>query len=381
MINLCEPGVCTGCGSCAASCPKNAIKMMADDCGFLYPSIDRSKCVSCHNCQKVCPSLIVLRRDQPKKVYAALSKDASPNSTSGGLAYTFYRRSFAQGWKCYGVLFNSVTHSFQFIEAKELRDIEGFCGSKYCQAFAGNLFKTIEENLKENKNVLFIGTPCQVAGLKAFLKIDYENLVSIDLICHGCPSEKMLFQELSFFGIERKNVSKINFREGGKYVLSIYNEKDEKVLRKSLLDSYYLESFMGGSSLRMSCEECQYANPKRVGDLTIGDFWGLGKDSKISSKGRRVSLLLANNEKGLNFLARNSDNTLLEERNLAEAVQGNSQLGRPIGKLDEMRRFRKYYLKNNNDFVKAVKESRPLKRKIKHIPLVLLAYKKINKVN
>lgn len=353
MNIICEEDLCSGCYACINVCSKNAITMIEGNLGHLYPVIDQNKCIDCNLCIKVCPSLKELELRKAKYAYAATSKnkDEKLKSASGGVATIISKYIINNGGKVYGCKqnkYNYVSH----VEVKDITEISSLQGSKYVQSQIGFLYREIKENLNKSQNILFIGTPCQVAGLKSFLRKEYKNLYTIDLVCHGVPSQKMLTENIEYY-LKKKKISnmdiKISFRrktdKGIIFGFYIYdNIKNKLLISKDIPNDHYMNAFLTGLSFRESCHNCLYAKSKRVGDMTIADFWGLKSNHFIKNEG--VSLVLVNNEQGKSLFENIKDNLYYEERNIAEAIYGNNQLQAPFKRPDNKDEFIILYKKS-----------------------------------
>jgi len=201
-------------------------------------------------------------------------------------------------------------------------------GSKYVHSHIKSTYIQAKEDLRMGKQVLFTGTPCQIAGLKSFLKKDYENLLTVDLVCHGVPSQRLLFDEIKDYDYSRNLVS---FRELEGMFLKISSpESGNLVLRKTVYKNLYYTGFLKSLFYRDSCYTCPYADSVRCSDITIGDFWSLGKNTPFTgdvSKG--ISVVLLNTQKGEAFWEETREEFFSEERPFEEAIQGNTNLRRP----------------------------------------------------
>ena len=300
---------CCGCTACANICPRNAIKMQEDFEGFLYPVIDKKKCTNCGLCNKTCPILNKQNNDSGiEKAYALRSRDKENlrKSTSGGFFTPVAKYIIDNGGIVYGVGFDkefNVCHK----EAKNLKDIQGFKGSKYVQSFLGDIFEKIKGQLKENKTVLFSGTPCQVEGLKRYLNKNYENLITIDLICHGTPSPKLWRMYIDYQ--EKKYKSKVReayFRNKTygyhSSTMKIVFKNGRKYYGSARVD-YMLKSFFSEISSRPSCYECQFKKRNHLSDITIYDCWSIEKlNSKISDDDLGYTNIIVNSTKGIEIL-------------------------------------------------------------------------------
>lgn len=339
---------CTGCAGCMNICPVQAIQMQEDQYGFIHPNIDVNKCIKCHLCEKTCPVYTSTPKNDPINIMAAVSVSHTINLrdvASGGVASTlaeFFIQNQGVVYGCSEKNFSEIKH----IRVDSLVDIKLIQNSKYVQSEIGYIFKDVENDLKNNRQVLFIGTPCQIAGLINYLKKDYPNLLTVDFVCHGVPPLKMLKDQVSSY-IKRINFSHqnifINFRwkerindsfriKYGFQVLKIDDTK-KPILIKSENDivNPYMRGFQKGLTLRDSCFQCQYALKQRVSDITVGDFWGLGSKIKTSFKSQNgVSLLLINSEKGLSIFSGVSNQFLTEEHSFENVSKYNLGLIKPF---------------------------------------------------
>lgn len=323
---------CCGCNACAEICPKHCIQMIEDAKGFLYPQVDSAICIECDACENVCPlntSKLSLRT--PLKAFAAWNKNHQEHlaSSSGGAAYILSSYILDKGGVVYGCTSDGI--DVRHIRVENHSDLSKLQGSKYVQSNVCGLFKDVKNDLKSGKSVLFIGTPCQVAGLKNYIKHIPEHLYLVDLICHGVPSKKMLHDHIKHIA-NRRVVQKISFRKGNDYRLSIQtvNFSYEVSLWETPYKDLYLKGFIEGMISRPSCYKCPFACPTRVSDITIGDFWGLKNAELLPEETRDgVSLLLPMTDKGLNLVQAVESNFHIIERSVDEAVDGNTQLRYP----------------------------------------------------
>lgn len=345
MTEVCDKKICTGCSACFNICPKSAISMVEDDFGFVYPKIDLEVCFDCGICSQICPANNSLDFLTPQKVYAAINKNQFDyhTATSGGIATLFARDFIKKGGSVYGVAFSKHDINFEHIRIECDADIEKIKGSKYVQSDTSNVFVKIRQDLENDLYVLYIGTPCQVAGLKNYLKKDYSKLLTCDLVCHGTPSQKMLKEHLENF-ICLQDVKKISFRDKQGFYLTVYGKEDVIYRKRNFNDVFYL-GFLKSLFYRESCYNCKYAQHKRFSDITLGDFWGFdtqkGEFPATTSNG--LSLVLINTEKGNTFFEDIKDDLIYLERTLSEAVAGNRQLRHPSVKHKNYEKFIKAY--------------------------------------
>lgn len=344
---ICEKDKCTGCFSCSNICPKGAIEMKEDEFGYIYPEIIESKCINCGLCKKTCPVLNKVELKEPIKCFAMYSKNDKirRKSTSGGIATELAKEFINDNGIVYGAAFNdncNISH----IRVDNLDDVEKIQGSKYVHSYIKDIYKNVKNDLNQDKKVLFVGTPCQVAGLKKYLIKDYDKLFVIDIICHGVPSQKFLKEEVQRLN-GSLNIDRVNFRKNNNYGFHIIRS-GKCIYTVSKEKSPYTDLFMLGYSLRPNCQNCNYANRKRVSDITLGDFWGLSKDSTLSFESQNgLNVVICSSKKGLDLIESIKDKFVYEEREYDEAVNGNSQLRKPIDKYKENRKFKSLYLKNN----------------------------------
>lgn len=336
QINLCEPEKCTGCGACSNICPTCSIQMVEDEYAEMHPIINSDTCVKCGQCINVCPSLKYESLYEPKECYAAWRNEENERlySSSGGISSLLAEWIINHSGVFYGVLYDRKDGIY-FSRIDSFNDIPKTRGSKYAQAYIGEVYKNIGVDISQDKKVLFIGSPCQVAGLNSFLNVSkYKrfigNLISIDFLCHGTVPQKYLFEEIEFLEEKYNSVAKeCVFRSNDiryNYYLTLKNENSVFYQKKAELDVYFY-CFLHSISCRQSCMNCSYKQRKRTGDITIGDYIGLGKNESFTfMPGVNPSVVLINNKKGeeiLNFL---QDNATLIQRTVDEAVEGGPSL-------------------------------------------------------
>lgn len=374
---ICNKNKCTGCFACYNICPKNCILMKENEIGYIYPEIDENKCINCGACKKVCPQIHDTKMKKIQKAYAMYNKDEEirRNSTSGGAATTFYMHILEKNGVVYGCS-NIENNEVHFLRIDNINDLEQLKGSKYVHSYINDTFKLVKKDLLDDRLVLFIGTPCQIDGLKNFLNKDYKKLILIDIICHGVPSQKLLREEIKSHNIE--GITKISFRGNDGYKLKLYRGNNN-VLEDDIDENSYYFGFMNSVFCRPNCYECKYAKPSRISDITIGDFWGLSEDSKLySEKDKGISVLLPITEKGYNIIDECRQQIILEERPVEEAINGNMQLRKPSTKPKKNKIFENKYLKKG--YVKACNTfmwKNKLKKKLKRNKIVYKIYKKI----
>ena len=359
ITEVCPVDKCTGCSACYNACHHQAISMVENSMGHLQPVIDEGKCVGCHLCQMSCPVINKQTLLYPKSCYAVVLPEEKDllDSASGGAATALMRAVVTENGVVYGCTGEDVFH-VHHVRVDSVQSIERLRGSKYVQSEIGTIFKDVFKDLKEQKNVLFTGTPCQIAGLKSFLRKDYPNLTTIDLVCHGVPSQKMLTENIGYYTTEedgkkinvsfRKKVVAVNRKTKLnsariEYGWFLQNQPYSIVSRKYFDDSYMF-GFLQCLTFRESCYTCRYATSARCSDITLADFWGLGDDAKYD-RGKGVSLCFINTEKGQVLFDKIKDKVNLQERDVVEGLIGNGQLQRPSCKNKAHALFRGLYPK------------------------------------
>lgn len=337
---------CSGCGACAAACPKQAIEMVPDSLGYLYPVIADEKCIGCGKCTGVCSQRSLILQ-APIAACAAVGKqdEIVQNSASGGVFATLAHSVLEHGGLVSGAVMDCTQKGVDVyhILSDSKADIARMQGSKYVQSDALRCYQDICRAVKEGKNVLFSGTPCQTAAVKQ-LTGDPENLITMDVICHGVPPVQMLNDYIKLLGRRLGGrIEDFRFRDKSSpkpFTACIQVKKGKKCrnyyIRSRFLSVYQL--FLDGAIYRESCHHCPYACGKRGTDLTVGDYWGIekfhGEDMQAGKMPERKdwSCILANTEKGLNFLKQNEKRLLCFPTRAEWVAAGNRQLTKPSEK-------------------------------------------------
>ncbi len=339
MINITDKEKCCGCEACVQKCPQRCIYLQEDEEGFLYPKVNIEDCISCGLCRMVCPIIHQGEEHTPISVFAAKNnnQDERFKSSSGGIFSLLVERVMSEGGVVFGAAFNDrweVWHSY----ADSLKVCEKFKGSKYVQSRIGDSYQEAEAFLKEGRSVLFSGTPCQISGLKGYLRHEYDNLLTVDVICHGVPSPGMfrwyLYEEMQKVACQGDGKNSVSFRpihsipkwdalesvknveikgisfrdktkgwkkfsfaldlakttaDGKKNTVSLSYTQDKNPFMKGFLRNLYL---------RPSCYDCPDRDLKSGSDITLGDFWGIGRALPSMDDDKGVSAVLLNTEKG-----------------------------------------------------------------------------------
>lgn len=302
MIDKLDEKLCTGCLSCMQKCPTHCIRVGKDSDGFNHPEIDSTKCIKCDMCEKVCPILSGQLLHEPISAYAARTKDKDllRRSTSGGIFGVVARKVLRSKGIVFGVRLdeNGIARTIAIESEKQLASIQG---SKYVQSYTGKCYQDAEAHLKEGRIVLFSGTPCQIEGLKKYLGKDYVNLYTVDVICHGVPSQELFSAMWKWMGEQKKSVlQEWRFRakeaEGWAQVDHLIYESGEMYKRE--YRNPYTYAFLKSTILRESCYNCPFAKGKRAGDITLGDYWGIKHFHPEFYSTEGVSLMLINTKQG-----------------------------------------------------------------------------------
>lgn len=271
---------CTGCGACVQRCPKQCISWVQREFGFRYPQIDKEACINCGLCEKVCPIDKMVEAPVAQKAYAAVHRNSEvlAKSTSGGAFTAIADVIFAQGGIIYGAAMMDDMQ-VKHIRASSKDEIELLRSSKYLQSDTGTTYQMAEHDLKQGKEVLYSGTPCQIDGLNNFLGKDYENLYTIDIVCHGVGSQAYFDKYMDFARERYGKIKALRFRSKeyagwscGGVVVVVDSSDCLKQIPYWDFDNYYYSYFLSGDIYRKSCYTCKYANTKRVGDFSLGDY-------------------------------------------------------------------------------------------------------------
>lgn len=345
MNTVCEVNKCNGCMVCKSICPQKCISI-EESVDVLNATIDTSKCISCHACEKVCPNIVFVEKKKPIEWYQGWAIGyESPSSSSGGIASAIIRSFIESGGYVAACLFKKGRFVFEITNDIEIA--RQFAGSKYVKSNPLGIYEKIKEKLKTNR-VLFIGLPCQVAAVKNYIK-DKEKLYTIDLICHGTPSVKLLEYYLKERGFDIYSVKNILFRHGTNMGIWLDNKKIDK---PRVIDEY-LCAFLEGIDYTENCYSCKYASFSRVSDLTLGDSWG----SEITNREELgISLVLVQTEYGKKLLS--TSESYLTSVDINKAIKNNHQLVQPTEKNIKHDIFFKYVM-NGNGFKKATFYSLP----------------------
>lgn len=329
-IRCVSSDICTGCGACQNICPVKAIKMKVDKEGFWFPQICEDICISCGKCKTICPVLHPVYDNSMKpEIYAAEASDELRMQSSSGAIFPVLSEYFItnlDGMVC-GASFTDDFRNVEHIVISNKKELDKLKGSKYVQSYIGSSYEEVEQLLKEGKYVLFSGCPCQVAGLKNFLGRNYDNLLTIDILCHGVPSPKAYHKYLDSIVLADRpgvGIERLSFRDKKQFGWSpsVYAVlKDGYYYSKPKNGTMWYNAFLNILCCRKSCGQCQFNRIPRQGDITLGDFWGEeGLDNSFRD-GKGISVVCLNNEKGKIYFDKIKDTLVRYDRTTLEVAK------------------------------------------------------------
>lgn len=319
---------CTGCMACVNCCPTSAIEVVESKEGFLYTKINEEKCIKCGLCKKICP-INKKYNEQYKNVefYAAFNKNEEDRikSSSGGIMSLLAKNILQKQGIVYGVTLEDK--KVKHISIDDIKDLPKIMGSKYVQSEIGDTYRKLKDDLEQNKQVLFTGTPCQIEGLKSYLNKEYDNLLCVSIICHGVPSPKIFEKYINEKEInEKKKIENINFRykkDGWHDFSVVYEYKNDKNIIPFTSD-IYMNAFLSNLILRESCYNCQmrYEN-KNTADIIIGDYWGIENIFPEMDDNKGISAIIINSEKGQELFEEIKNDLNYKITNLQDIIKAN----------------------------------------------------------
>lgn len=342
---------CNGCHTCYSVCPKQAIRMVSNSEGFLYPQIDDELCVKCGLCEKKCPVLNPLKKeDEDTLAYAVINNNEKIRleSSSGGVFTALAENVIKQDGIVFGAKFDpdfNVIHGY----TDTIEGLADFRGSKYVQSTIEDSYMYCKKFLEQGRNVLFSGTPCQIAGLKSFLGKDYDNLLLVDIICHGVPSPLLWNEYKKYYEeVYSSNIKGITFRrkdDGWKQYCLVFTFENANEYRSKVIQDAYLKLFLKDVCLRESCYDCKYKTEKRISDITIADFWGVQNEYPELDDDKGTSFVITHSDKGKFSIEKMVDCTV-REIPIEKGVKYNPSYVRSVSK----HKKRKSFFKELNEF-------------------------------
>ena len=407
MINITNKYNCCGCEACVQMCPKKCISFVEDSEGFLYPKVDKGRCIECNICERVCPVLNSPQVIEPRGGYAVKNSNEHErlNSSSGGTFLILARKILSFDGVVFGARFDdygNVVHDY--VETEDRLSL--FVGSKYVQSRVGDSFIKCRYFVEKGRYVLFTGTPCQIAALKSFLRKDFEKLLTVEIICHGVPSPKVWSRYLREFVLDcdsrrrggtvgnnkypnanipsgslitdtDTNVIGISFKNKSygwnKYSLALtFSDKTDKKIKdfvylpKKETENPYMRAFISDWISRPSCYKCVFKGGRTSSDMTIGDYWGVEKQLPDLDDDKGVSLIVLNNFKAEKFF-RNIDKSYYESFPITinNAMIDNPSYYFPVKEPLSRKTFFELFLKNElsvEEIVSVLSYVPPIKR-------------------
>ena len=330
---------CTGCSACASICQNNCLSMAADENGFLYPQVDESACISCNLCVNVCP--VLNQADVSEwsvQAYAVYSKDMPlrMDSSSGGVFSELAQAVIKQGGVVYGAAYNEQ-FEVEHCGVEMLDDLTRLRGAKYSQSDLKDTFSEVSVRLIQGQKVLFSGTPCQVAGLKAFLRNNCENLFCVDVVCHGVPSPLAWKEyvrcraDIDNEGVLPRRINLRSKETGWSHYRysNVFEYDGGKMFSDINGNNLFMKLFVGDYISRESCSECQFKGYHSVSDITIGDFWGIWDIAPEMDADKGTSVVLIQSEKGKKLFSQIEDRVTVKPVSLEDASSQNPSMLMP----------------------------------------------------
>lgn len=326
MVHIEKLEHCSGCEACVNICPQQCIRMEARD-GFYYPLADNAACIRCGLCTKVCPHNTpetVQNRFEKRGIVARIKDDAARfQSTSGGAAYLLTKQIVSTGGIAYGVAFDEQFGSI-FTRVDRIEDIAVLQGSKYPQSRIGNAYREARDDLNNGKQVIVFGTPCQIQGLSHFLGRRYDNLILVDLICHGVPSPVLWRDYLhSLFPYEQIQTVVFKHKMNGWKRWTVLIETEKNTYAKERTEDPYMSSYLSGLNVRPSCFSCPFKGENRAADITIADAWGVPEKNTALNDGKGLSSLIVHTYRGAELMKQVEDEIIFEDYPVEDLISGN----------------------------------------------------------
>lgn len=337
MISIDSASKCCGCYGCMNVCPVSAIDMIQNDEGFYYPFVDLNLCIGCEKCNQICPmqdTAIHYSSFQPV-LYAGKNLDDKVRlrSSSGGLFHALADYVINQGGVVFGAVFDDDFSKVRHIGSSDITSLCSMMGSKYLQSDIGYNYSLCKDYLESDKLVLFTGTPCQIVALKNYLKIDYANLICLDVICHGVPSDKLWNKYLENYVTKKDSLEHFSFRAKSYKGRIIYQKGYSNLYFHPSYEDPFLRLYQSDCCLRESCYSCPIRSNYKS-DLTLGDYWSINRVDPSLNDGKGLSLIIVRSNKGLSLL-NNLQNIFIKEETMDESIKGNSvleQTKRPVNR-------------------------------------------------
>ena len=354
---------CSACGACAEICPKKAITLRADTEEYLKPMVDETLCVSCGACLRVCPIEKTERKPDVQRAFLAINTDEKlyDSSSSGGAFSALAKYVLSLNGSVFGAALTKENGLLicRHTEVRDLSDLRALQGSKYVHSQTEGIFGCVKERLLEGRTVLFSGTSCQVAALHTYLGEKYDNLLTVDLVCHGTPEttllssyvqylEKQLDSDIEALTFRRKTAPGF-YSSGESYVLALLcNDRISGKTFEKFIDkksSAYFRMFLSQADYRPNCYACRYANPQKPADITLGDFKpSQAERERFGLDERKLySSVFANTEKGMRYVSASPDLQIIGETDMELMLKHHIRLKEPSAMTKDGQRLLKTY--------------------------------------
>ena len=362
MIIIEDKSKCCGCGACVESCPQNCISFYTDSEGFWYPKIDKKKCINCTICVSVCPyrNQEIIKYNPVVVAAKAIDNQLRDNSSSGGVFSIFAEYVLSIGGIVCGVAMSEDCEIAQHIIVDKIDDLYKLRGSKYIPSKANTVYNLIRDYLENGRFILFSGVSCQIAGLKHFLRKKYNNLFTIEIICHGVPSPDLWKKYKSYWEEKHnKTISEVYFRSKiygwDNFGSRIVVKNSKKSFFQFHFENEYFIMYNSGKALRPSCYNCVFKLGKSNSDVSIGDFWNIKEYIKNFDDNKGISLICINSEIGDNLfkIVSNKMKFVVDGLDLNKATKYNPGVSISLTESKERKDFYlDLYILNMDDFIK-----------------------------
>ena len=365
MDSICE-SLCTACKACQSVCPVQCISEKRNNDGRIVLAVDNEKCINCNQCKRICPQITPADENYPKRAYAAWNRNVEEcqNAASGGIASAACRYAVDKGWYFTGTYYDSTDYKVKFAVGSDIEDIERFKNSKYVHSDAAYVYKEVLSLLRNGATVIFIGLPCQVAGMKNVIKnrCRQGKVYYIDLVCHGTPPAEYLQKHIcTTLNSSGKSAHICSFRDPefdtSTFTFTLRKPNKELLYAKEVVsDDNYQYGFHRAILYRENCYSCRFAKAERCGDITLGDYKGLGSLSKYSGDRKNVSCILVNTENGAKLIDQLVSGGYINacERPVQEPIRADHQLNAPSVPHKKRTRFIQEYIEHQDFTVSAL---------------------------
>lgn len=332
MIIINDKTKCCGCSACANICPKNCIVMKPDEEGFLYPVTNAAECIACGLCEKICPVIQSINNRKTGTVLDAFGGNTKDerlreNSSSGGSFGMLAKSFFADSGVVVGAAFSDDFYSVRHICIETKDELYRLQGSKYLQSEINDTYKKVKDFLRQGRKVLFTGTPCQVAGLKAYLGNEYANLFTQDVICHGTPSPMIWKKYVQYReSVSGGAVQRMSFRHkkyGWKTYSVFFEFSNNTEYVKKLSVDPYMQVFLRNIDLRPSCYDCAFRNGVSGSDITLADYWGVQNENPELDDDKGTSLIIIHTQKGVEMFQKIQSEVNCKSVDFEKAIKHN----------------------------------------------------------